>query len=150
MGLYRRNFTTMVDLDEIKTIRWVFLKNVKKRWEYEGMAYLFREGNIPLYGKPLGSMKENHPYLSILIPKRGNENYGINIYVPDYDIQRARKLLLNEEIVRAAAEKERETGKEAHLEFNAQALESKKKRDAQKKSDRSKAIKKLFSGSHAN
>lgn len=144
VSVYRKSFTTMVDLDEFKATTWVLLKNVKMRWEYDGLAYLFREAGIPLYGNPLGSMKENHPYLSVLVPKRRNENYGINIYVPERDIKRARALISNESRVRAAAEEEQRVGAEAHAEFNAKALESKRERDERRKEKRAEKLARIF------
>lgn len=44
----RQGFTTMVDLAEFEKTTWAFLVNIKMTWQYDGMAYLFREAGIPL------------------------------------------------------------------------------------------------------
>ena len=46
----RQGFTTMVDLAEFEKTTWTFLANIKMTWQYDGMAYLFRDAGIPLYG----------------------------------------------------------------------------------------------------
>lgn len=38
-----KGFTTMVDLAEFEKTTWAFLVNIKMTWQYDGMAYLFRE-----------------------------------------------------------------------------------------------------------
>lgn len=51
----RQGFTTMVDLAEFEKTTWAFLVNIKMTWQYDGMAYLFREAGIPLYGIDRGT-----------------------------------------------------------------------------------------------
>lgn len=60
----RQGFTTMVDLAEFEKTTWAFLVNIKMTWQYDGMAYLFREAGIPLYGIDRGTTKMNHPHCS--------------------------------------------------------------------------------------
>ena len=50
MAKRQRGWTTLTDIEEFKTITWSFLKNITMTWEYDGMAYLFREARIPIYG----------------------------------------------------------------------------------------------------
>lgn len=57
----RQGFTTMVDLAEFEKTTWAFLVNIKMTWQYDGMAYLFREAGIPLYGIDRGTTKMNTP-----------------------------------------------------------------------------------------
>ncbi|WP_165062866.1 hypothetical protein [Adlercreutzia sp. ZJ154] len=136
MAQYRRGFTTMDDLEKFENTEWTFLKNIKMQWEYDGMAYIFREANLPLYGKPLGSMKENHPYLSVMMPRRRNENYGVNIYVPLSRLKEAKRLTNNVDEVRRAAELEEEVPQEVYSNFRKKALENKDIYCAKKKERR--------------
>lgn len=144
MPQLKRGFTTMVDLDEFKHIRWTLLRNVKKRWEYDGIAYLFRQAGLPLYGKPLGSMKENHPYLSIMVPRRRNENYGVNLYVPCERLEEAQRLAADEDRLRCAAERERAAGSQDHEHFYREALAQRAMRQQRRKEARRDFIARLL------
>ena len=82
MAKRQRGWTTLTDIEEFKTITWSFLKNITMTWEYDGMAYLFREARIPIYGIDRGTMKMNHPIMAMGIPMQRDKNYGVDIYVP--------------------------------------------------------------------
>lgn len=131
----RKGFTTMVELDEFKSTTWSFLANVTMQWQYDGMAYLFREAAIPLYGIDRGTTKMNHPWVGILIPPSRDKNYGVDIFVPSKLLDRARKLVADEERVRECAEREAIEGPEHHSRFARQALKA-KQRDAEARKER--------------
>ena len=111
----------MVDLDEFKATQWTFLTNVKMKWRYDGMAYVFREAGIPLYGIDLGSMKMNHPVLTLAVPTSRDKNYGVNIYVPVDRKKEASKLISDEKKLGEYAELEEVEGPAHHKDFNEQA-----------------------------
>ena len=134
----------MVDIEEFKRLQWALLRNVKMKWEYDGIAYLFREANIPIYGKPLGSMKENHPYLSVMVPKRRNENYGVDIYVPVDRLREAKRLIQSEDALKKAADLENRYGEQAHEAFKKKAIENRELQRKKRKKSRHKAINKLL------
>lgn len=126
----KKGWTTVVDIEEFKEITWTYLTNVKMTWEYQGMAYLFREAGIPIYGKDLGTMKMNHPIVCMAIPQHKDKNYGVDIYVPAKKKAKAEKLIADRERLRQAAELEEVEGKAAHEEFERQALAAKERNAA--------------------
>ena len=93
----RQGFTTMVDLAEFEKTTWAFLVNIKMTWQYDGMAYLFREAGIPLYGIDRGTTKMNHPIAAMAIPMSKDKNYGVDIYVPADRKKKAASLIEDEE-----------------------------------------------------
>lgn len=117
----RQGFTTMVDLAEFEKTTWAFLVNIKMTWQYDGMAYLFREAGIPLYGIDRGTTKMNHPIAAMAIPMSKDKNYGVDIYVPADRKKKAVSLIEDEEKLARAAELEAEVGGEAHARFNEEA-----------------------------
>ena len=121
----RQGFTTMVDLAEFEKTTWAFLVNIKMTWQYDGMAYLFREAGIPLYGIDRGTTKMNHPIAAMAIPMSKDKNYGVDIYVPADRKKKAVSLIEDEEKLARAAELEAEVGGEAHARFNEEAAEKK-------------------------
>ena len=121
----RQGFTTMVDLAEFEKTTWAFLVNIKMTWQYDGMAYLFREAGIPLYGIDRGTTKMNHPIAAMTIPISKDKNYGVDIYVPADRKKKAASLIEDEEKLARAAELEAEVGGEAHARFNEEATEKK-------------------------
>lgn len=123
----KKGFTTMVDLGEFKQTTWTFLANITMQWQYDGMAYLFREAGIPLYGIDRGTTKMNHPWIGIMIPSSRDRNYGVDIYVPSKLVKRARRLIADEERLRESARLEEAFGSRFHEEFAKAALASKKK-----------------------
>lgn len=123
----RKGFTTMTDLDEFERTTWSFLTNVKMVWEYEGMAYLFRQEGIPLYGYEKGTTKMNHPVMGMVIPPSKDKNYGVDIYVPVKQKPRALKLIADQERLRACAELEAVEGPTCHKRFEAEARSNKER-----------------------
>lgn len=117
----KKGFTTVVDLADFERITWSYLTNVKMTWEYDGMAYLFRAKGIPLYGKDLGSLKMNHPIVTMAVPQSKDVNYGVDIYVPSERLEEARSLTGDEERLKECARKEAIEGDEAHREFDQRA-----------------------------
>lgn len=134
----KKGWTTVVDIEEFKKITWTYLTNVKMTWEYQGMAYLFREAGIPIYGKDLGTMKMNHPIVCMAIPQHKDKNYGVDIYVPAKKKAKAEKLIADRGRLRQAAELEEVEGKAAHEEFERQALAAKERNAAAKRERRQK------------
>lgn len=126
MSARRRGFTTMIDIEQFKKTKWSFLKNVKMTWEYDGIANVFRDAGIPLYGFDRGTTKMNHPIATIMLPPSKDVNYGVDLYVPIGDLARARSLVKNEQRLRDAAEREAAEGAAYHEAFNAAAIASKK------------------------
>ena len=108
----RQGFTTMVDLAEFEKTTWAFLTNIKMIWQYDGMAYLFREAGIPLYGIDRGTTKMNHPIAAMAIPMSKDKNYGVDIYVPANRKKKAASLIEDEEKLARAAELEAKVGGE--------------------------------------
>lgn len=125
MAQKRKGFTTMVSLEKFEDTTWSFLANVKLIWEYEGMAYLFREAGIPLYGFDRGTTRMNHPIMGLAIPSNKDKNYGVDIYVPVDRKKEALALISDPERLKAAAEIESSIGKAAHEEFDRAARASK-------------------------
>ena len=122
MAKRQRGWTTLTDIEEFKTITWSFLKNITMTWEYDGMAYLFREARIPIYGIDRGTMKMNHPIMAMGIPMQRDKNYGVDIYVPAKLKKKAASLLADEARVRECAELEIVAGEENARAFNEEAL----------------------------
>ena len=120
-------WTTMEDIAEYRKTTWVFLKNIKMTWEYDGMAYMFRDAGIPICGIDRGTMKMNHPVLTLGVPSQNDKNYGVDIYVPAKLRGKALSLLADERRVRECAELEVAVGAEHAAAFNAVALENKKR-----------------------
>ncbi len=132
----------MVDLTEFEKTTWSFLLNIKMTWQYDGMAYLFREAGIPLYGIDRGTTKMNHPIMALGIPMNKDKNYGVDIYVPASQLKKATSLVSDEEKLRAAAELEAEAGQGNYDRFNEEAtaakatyLEWKKERRREKRGE---------------
>lgn len=123
----RKGFTTMADLDEFERTTWAFLANVKMVWEYEGMAYLFRQEGIPLYGYEKGTTKMNHPVMGMVIPPSKDKNYGVDIYVPAGKRARALKLIADGERLRECAQLEAVEGPACHALFESEARANKER-----------------------
>ena len=135
----KKGWTTVVDLEEYKKMTWSYLTNVKQTWEYDGIAYIFRKKGIHLYGRDCGSLKMNHPILTIGIPQHKDKNYGVDIYVPSKLKKKAASLLADEARVRECAELEVIAGEENARAFNEEALAN-KKRNSQRKAERRKGF----------
>lgn len=118
MAKRQRGWTTLTDIEEFKTITWSFLKNITMTWEYDGMAFLFREARIPIYGIDRGTMKMNHPIMAMGIPMQRDKNYGVDIYVPAKLKKKAASLLADEARVRECAELEIVAGEENARTFD--------------------------------
>lgn len=140
----KKGWTTVVDIEEFKKITWAYLTNVKMVWEYQGMAYLFREAGIPIYGKDLGTMKMNHPIMCMAIPQHRDRNYGVDIYVPAKKKAKAEKLIADRERLREAAVLEQAEGAKAHAEFERAALAAKERNAAARKQRRAQRRSALF------
>lgn len=127
--MYRKNagFTTVVDLEDFKKMTWSFLTNIKMVWQYDGLAYQFRKAGIPLYGIDRGTMKMNHPIMTMAVPASRDKNYGVDIYVPVEMKKKAAKLIADEEVLRNCAELEQREGKQHHEAFEKAAREAKKR-----------------------
>lgn len=132
----RKGFTTVVDIEDFKTITWSYLTNVKMLWEYQGIAYLFREHGIPLYGYECGTMKMNHPVVGIVIPASRDKNYGVNIYVPADMKKKAAKLIADSDKVKESAELEALEGQPHYDAFETEARAAKARNAARKKQHR--------------
>jgi hypothetical protein len=117
----------MEDLQEYHATTWRFLVNITMRWQYDGIANLFREAGIPLYGVDLGTTKENHILLGAFVPARLDRNYGVNIHVPADAWTRALALIGREDMLREAAAREAESGPAMHQAFMARALANKER-----------------------
>lgn len=126
----------MVDLQEFEETTWAFLANIKMIWQYDGMAYLFREAGIPLYGIDRGTTKMNHPVAAMAIPMNKDKNYGVDIYVPANRLKKAASLIENEEKLKAAAELEAQLGSGYYDTFNEEAAAAKAGYLAKKKERR--------------
>lgn len=121
----RTGFTTMVDLEEFNATTWAHLMNIKMTWQYDGIAYLFRQAGIPLYGIDRGTMKMNHPIACMAVPQHKDKNYGVDIYVPSSMKKKALKIVEDMERIRECAELEEEQGRAAREEFERAALAAK-------------------------
>ena len=128
----KKGWTTVVDLEEYKKMTWSYLTNVKQTWQYDGIAYIFRKRGIHLYGRDCGSLKMNHPILTIGIPQHKDKNYGVDLYVPVEKKAQALSLIKDWDRIREYAELEQQEGKAAHKAFEAEATEA-KQRNAEKK-----------------
>ena len=106
----KKGWTTVVDLEEYKKMTWSYLTNVKQTWEYDGIAYIFRKKGIHLYGRDCGSLKMNHPILTIGIPQHKDKNYGVDLYVPVEKKAQALSLISNWDRIREYAELEAAEG----------------------------------------
>lgn len=126
----KQGFTTMVDLEKFNETTWTYLINIKMVWQYDGIAYLFRDAGIPLYGIDRGTMKMNHPIMCMAVPQHKDKNYGVDIYVPTECKKRASKLVADMERVRECAKLEAEVGHAAHKEFEDAALAAKDRNEA--------------------
>lgn len=145
MARKQRWWTTVEDIEEYKKISWTFLKNIKMTWEYDGMAYLFREAGIPICGIDRGTMKMNHPIMAMGIPIERDKNYGVDIYVPAKMKGKAIGLLVDEERVRECAQLEEASADENAASFNKRALENKRRNASEKKERRRLVRRRLFS-----
>jgi hypothetical protein len=132
----RTGFTTMVDLREFNETTWSFLTNITMKWQYDGMAYLFREEGIPLYGIDRGTLKMNHPIACMAVPQHKDKNYGVDIFVPVKCKKRALKIIADAERVKACAELEAEGGRAARQEFEQAAWAAKESNAAAMKEHR--------------
>lgn len=136
----RKGWTTVTDIEEFKKITWSYLTNVKMTWEYQGMANLFRKANIPIYGKDLGTLKMNHPILTMAIPQHKDKNYGVDIYVPASKKAKAEKLIADPERIKEAAELEETEGQAAYDSFNKEAQANKERNARIKKEARQEKV----------
>ena len=128
----KKGWTTVVDLEDYKKMTWSYLTNIKQTWQYDGIAYIFRKRGIHLYGRDCGSLKMNHPILTIGIPQHKDKNYGVDLYVPVEKKAQALSLIKDWDRIREYAELEQQEGKAAHKAFEAAATEA-KQRNAEKK-----------------
>lgn len=139
----QRWWTTVTDLEEYSKLTWSFLKNIKMTWEYDGMAYLFRNAGIPICGIDRGTMKMNHPIMTLGVPMQHDKNYGVDIYVPVNMKGKAIRLLQDEDRVRECAELEEAEG-DAHAElFNQEALGNKRRHSEERKERRRSLLRRL-------
>lgn len=138
----RQGFTTLTDLSEFDKTTWSFLVNVKMTWEYDGIAYLFREAGIPIYGYEKGTTKMNHPVMGMVIPMSKDKNYGVDLYVPVNKKEKARKLISNWERVKECAELEAESGPEHYDRFEEEARANKARYEAEKRQLRKERVRK--------
>ncbi len=146
MAQRQRWWTTVTDIEEYKKTTWSFLKNIKMTWEYDGMAYLFREAGIPVAGIDRGTLKMNHPIMAMGVPIQRDKNYGVDIYVPQGMKGRAVALLCDEDHVRECAQLEAEiAGEQAEL-FKEAVLESKARNATARKNHRKVFLTSLFAG----
>lgn len=136
MARKRQGWTTVTDIEVFKTITWSFLTNIKMTWEYDGMAYLFRNANIPIYGIDRGTMKMNHPIMALGVPTQRDRNYGVDIYVPAKMKKKAESLLKDADRVRECAELEAVEGERNAEAFNREALENKRRNAEARKAHR--------------
>ena len=136
MARKRQGWTTVTDIEEFKKMTWSFLKNIKMTWEYDGMAYLFREASIPIYGIDRGTMKMNHPIMALGVPTQRDKNYGVDIYVPAKMKKKAEALLKDPNRVRACAELEAVEGDAYAEAFNREALANKHRNTETRKTRR--------------
>lgn len=133
----KKGWTTVTDIEEFKKMTWTYLTNIKMTWQYQGMAYLFREAGIPIYGKDLGTLKMNHPIACMAIPQSRDKNYGVDIYVPAKMKSKAEKIIADQDRIKECAELEAsDEAKAAREEFNRAALEAKERNAKQAKSRR--------------
>lgn len=149
MARKRQGWTTVTDIEVFKTITWSFLTNIKMTWEYDGMAYLFRNANIPIYGIDRGTMKMNHPIMAFGVPTQRDRNYGVDIYVPAKMKKKAESLLKDADHVRECAELEAVAGEENARAFNREALENKRRNAQARKARRKEKMGSLFSRTKA-
>lgn len=140
MARKRQGWTTVTDIEVFKTITWSFLTNIKMTWEYDGMAYLFRKANIPIYGIDRGTMKMNHPIMALGVPTQRDRNYGVDIYVPAKMKKKAESLLKDADRVRECAELEAVEGEAYAAEFNREALENKRRNSEVRKAHRKEKL----------
>lgn len=138
MAQRKTGFTTMADLEQFNRITWSYLTNITMLWQYDGMAYLFREAGIELYGIDRGTMKMNHPIACMAVPQSRDKNYGVDIYVPSGKKKAAQKLIQDEERVRLCAELEAEGGRAARQDFERHALALKAHNDNARKASRAR------------
>lgn len=117
----KQGWTTLVDIEEFKKITWTYLTNIKMTWQYDGMAYLFRQASIPMYGKDCGTMKMNHPVMTMGIPQSKDKNFGVDIYVPVIQKKQAQKLIGDEARIKRCAELEAREGDSVHESFEKEA-----------------------------
>lgn len=122
-------FTTMVDLTKFEKTTWAFLTNIKMVWEYNGIAFLFRKADIPLYGLERGTTKMNHPIMGMVIPPSKDKNFGVDIYVPVEMKTKAEKLIADQNRVKECAELELSVGPAHYDAFNSAARAEKAKYD---------------------
>lgn len=134
----KTGFTTVVDLEQFNKMTWSYLTNITMLWQYDGMAYLFREAGIELYGIDRGTMKMNHPIACMALPQSRDKNYGVDIYVPFDKKKAALKLIQDEECVRSCAELEADEGRAARQDFERQALALKAHNDDARKASRAR------------
>lgn len=144
MATRKRWWTTATDLEEYKRTEWSFFKNIKMTWEYDGMAYLFREAGIPIAGIDRGTMKMNHPIMAMGVPIQRDKNYGVDIYVPVNMKGKAISLLLDEERVRECAKLEQEASEDNEKAFVREAIANKKENSQVKKERRRERFASLF------
>ncbi len=141
----KKGWTTVVDIEEFKKMTWTYLTNIKTTWEYDGMAYAFRRAGIPLYGKDCGTLKMNHPILTMPIPQSRDKNYGVDIYVPVEMKRRAEKIISVPEKLKQYAELEAVEGKAAREEFDRAAREAKERNERRAREDRRARRRAMFS-----
>lgn len=132
----KKGWTTVVDLEEYKKMTWSYLTNVKQTWEYDGIAYIFRKKGIHLYGRDCGSLKMNHPILTIGIPQHKDKNYGVDLYVPVEKKAQALSLISNWDRIREYAELEAAEGGAAHEAFNEAARACKERNQVKQREAR--------------
>ena len=126
----KKGWTTVPDLEVYKQMTWSYLTNVKQTWQYAGIAYIFRKKGIYLYGHDCGSLKMNHPILTIGIPQHKDKNYGVDLYVPAEKKAQAQALIADWDRIRAYAELEEREGQEAYAQFEREATASKARNEA--------------------
>lgn len=126
----KKGWTTVVDLEEYKRMTWSYLVNVKQSWQYAGIAYIFRKKGIHLYGKDCGSLKMNHPILTLAVPQHKDKNYGVDLYVPVEKKNQAMALIKDWDKIREYAQLEETEGKAAYEAFDQAARASKERNQA--------------------
>jgi hypothetical protein len=108
-------YTTLDSVGDVGKYQWKRVINIKKQCEYDGIAWLYREANIPILRKDLGTTDDLS--WSLFTTPDENNNLGVDILVPQECFVEACKLVENSEHIKEAAVLESKRAKTYEKEY---------------------------------
>jgi hypothetical protein len=104
----------------------VFVANILKQNDYDGIAHAFRHAGIPYTLEEKGTLRTNNVFLGLFTPPSRDRNYGMDVFVPAGLTRKAKGILGDSRLLAEAALREHAEGELHQALFVEKVLEYKK------------------------